>query len=106
MMPPLDAHCIPFDASAIVAYTLGAICVTRANSLSIKAAGSRCCVAAVAAIAVHRNWRLSILLNSPPKLGGVPASLSEQAGWFRRHILHAFPFGNHPASLRSAPLLT
>ena len=44
--------------------------------------------------------------SSPPKLGGVPASLSEQAGWFRSRMFVDYIHGNHPASLRSAPLLT
>jgi hypothetical protein len=40
---------------------------------------------------------------SPPFEGGEPASLSEQAGWFRSY--HVPGTDNHPASLRSAPLL-
>jgi hypothetical protein len=39
---------------------------------------------------------------SPPKLGGVPASLSEQAGWFQRRMFQEFGRGTTPA-LRAAP---
>ena len=34
--------------------------------------------------------------NSPPKLGGVPASVSEQAGWFQSRILQDFGTGTTP----------
>ena len=40
--------------------------------------------------------------NSPPKLVAVPASLSEQAGWFQRCMFQEFGMGTTPA-LRATP---
>jgi len=34
--------------------------------------------------------------NFPPKLGGVPASLSKQAGWFQSGMLQEFGAGTTP----------
>src|SRR5215471_21809852 len=72
MMPPFDAHCIPLETSASVAYTLGAIWVTRAKPRSNNTGagrGSFCAAAVAPARAVQKNCRRLTLFIGAPRSG-------------------------------------